>query len=44
MYKEDIDWDRDDELLKQALENDNNVEILSFNEDFNLIYDFNFDL
>ena len=43
MNREDIDWDRDDELVKQALENDNNVEVLSFNEDFNLIYDLNFD-
>ena len=40
MFKENIDWDRDDELLKQMLEKDSEVEILSFNEDLNLIYEF----
>ena len=33
----------DDELLKQAQENDGEVEIVSFNDDLNLIYDFNFE-
>ena len=36
-YKEDVDWDRDDEMLKAALENEEELEVLFFADNFDFI-------